>query len=179
METMETMALVDTDVDNRLTQIYEESFPAVAQALSKMGCSFDEAREVFHDALIAWYEKDRAGKIPAHVTTVAYLVGIARHLYLRKFRHAEYRLLDDEFQLTDETQPTTNEKRLLKLLQHSGRTCLDLLQAFYYDKLSAANLVAAFGFGSIRSATVQKFKCLEKVRSIVKQKSLRYEDFFE
>jgi len=36
-----------------------------------------------------------------------------------------------------------------------------------------------FGFSGERSATAQKFKCLEKIRSVVKQKSLSKEDFYE
>jgi hypothetical protein len=36
-----------------------------------------------------------------------------------------------------------------------------------------------FGFSGERSATVQKYKCIEKVRETVKQKALTYEDFLE
>jgi hypothetical protein len=35
------------------------------------------------------------------------------------------------------------------------------------------------GFANEHSASAQKYKCLEKVREIVKQKSLTYEDFVE
>jgi len=54
-----------------------------------------------------------------------------------------------------------------------------LLRAFYYDKLSMSKIANRFGFSSERSATVQKYKCLEKVRDLVKEKSLSYEDFLE
>jgi hypothetical protein len=56
---------------------------------------------------------------------------------------------------------------------------MELLQAFYYDKLPMNTIAGLFGFGGERSATVQKYKCLEKVRDIVKDKSLTYEDFLE
>jgi hypothetical protein len=36
-----------------------------------------------------------------------------------------------------------------------------------------------FGFSGVRSATVQKYKCIEKVRETVKQKALTYEDFLK
>jgi hypothetical protein len=35
----------------------------------------------------------------------------------------------------------------------------------------------AYGYSGVRSATVQKFKCLEKVRETIKQKALTYDDF--
>jgi hypothetical protein len=56
---------------------------------------------------------------------------------------------------------------------------MELLSAFYYEKEDLQKLAQRFGFSGTRSATVQKFKCLEKVRETVKQKSLQYEDFME
>lgn len=167
-----------TDLDERLTQLYEDAFPAVARLVSSMGGSFADAREVFHDAVVAWYEKERAGKIPGHVTPLAYLLGIARHLYLR--RVGDDRGFEDVDELPDlHEQPvlSADEHRLLRLLQLTGQKCLSLLKAFYYDRLPAASIATMFGFGSVRSATVQKFKCLEKTRSIVQEKSLQYDDF--
>ena len=56
---------------------------------------------------------------------------------------------------------------------------MELLSAFYYDKLNMLEVAQKFSFSGERSATVQKHKCLEKVKSVVKQKALQYEDFFE
>ena len=44
-----------------------------------------------------------------------------------------------------------------------------MLQAVYYFKYSMQELAEEFGFRSVRSATVQKYKCLEKVRNEVKK----------
>jgi hypothetical protein len=40
-------------------------------------------------------------------------------------------------------------------------------------------LADLFGYAGERSATVQKYKCIEKVRETVKEQSLAYEDFIE
>jgi len=45
---------------------------------------------------------------------------------------------------------------------------MDLLQAFYYFKTPMREIAEEFGYRSERSATVQKYKCLEKVRDTVK-----------
>lgn len=71
------------------------------------------------------------------------------------------------------------DKRLLKLLTSAGKKCMDLLKSFYYDKLPVNELAESFGYSGPRSVTVQKHKCLEKVRETVKQKSLTYADFME
>ncbi len=54
---------------------------------------------------------------------------------------------------------------------------MDMLQAFYYDKLNMREIAERFNLSGERSATVQKHKCLEKVREKVKEKSMTYEDF--
>jgi hypothetical protein len=56
---------------------------------------------------------------------------------------------------------------------------MDLLRSFYYDHLPLADAAILFGFSGVRSATAQKYKCLEKVRETVKQNALAYEDFVE
>ena len=56
---------------------------------------------------------------------------------------------------------------------------MKLLKGFYYDQLPLTDIATAFGFSGVRSATVQKYKCLEKVRETIKQKALQYEDFME
>ena len=69
------------------------------------------------------------------------------------------------------------ESRLTSLLELTGRKCLQLLRAFYYDSLSLEQIKTAFGFSSAHSASAQKFKCIEKMRNIIQEKSMGYEDF--
>lgn len=45
--------------------------------------------------------------------------------------------------------------------------------------MSMEDLAGRFGYSIVRSATVQKYKCLKKVRDSIKEKSMSYEDFFE
>ena len=43
-----------------------------------------------------------------------------------------------------------------------------LLLGFYYCQQRLAQLANAHGYRSVRSATVQKFKCLERLRELVR-----------
>jgi predicted DNA-binding protein YlxM (UPF0122 family) len=77
----------------------------------------------------------------------------------------------------EQSEPQAQHDRLLHFLERSGKQCMELLTAFYYDKLSMQRIAARFGFSGERSATVQKYKCLEKVRTAVHQKNMQYDDF--
>jgi len=161
------------------TKLYLKAFPSVAKYISRRGGSFDEAKDIFHDALVIFYERSVDGCMDNGINETAYLVGITKNLWLRNFRDkADIAGLDGiDMQAEEDENPSIS--RLLNLLEKAGSKCMQLLKNFYYDKLPLQDIAETFGFSGTRSATVQKYKCLEKVRETVKQKALTYEDFME
>ena len=168
---------MDVTTNNReLEGLYVKAFPAVAHHVAKMGGNIEEAKDIFHDALILYMEKEESVQNPT-----AYLLGIARHLWTRRFNEI-IKMYNPEGTMPadiDEDYQEAAAPGLMRLLKTTGQKCMELLSAFYYEKMDMEKLAERFGFSRSRSATVQKFKCLEKVKETVKQKSLQYEDFME
>lgn len=161
-------------------ELYETAFPSVARFVGKMNGSFDDAKDIFQDALVLFYEKKQQRNFRPAVSDEAYLLGIAKHVWLRKFNRDRKNVSLDEFEAgisLDDQTTTINESKLLQLLESTGKKCLDLLRAFYYEKLTMRNIAQAFNYSSEHSATVQKYKCIEKIRDEIKTKSISYEDF--
>jgi len=162
--------------------LYEQAFPAVARFVSARKGTLDDAFDIFHDALVIFYEKTEARFTPA-ASAEAYVLGIAKHLWLHRFskerRSVSLEDAEKTITLPDDYFPKVNDVRLLRFLESAGKRCLELLHAFYYQKQSMDEIAEAFGFSTGRSATVQKFKCIEKVRHTIQEKSLQYEDFLE
>ncbi len=171
---------------------YERLFPLVARFVAKRGGTLDEAKDVFHDALLVYYEHVRHRKLELQQNESAYIYGVARHLWTKRYwenqRHASLDQLMDAFEDKEESHGDwmgfEPEKatgavtdRIARVLQAAGQKCMQLLTAFYYERLDMQELAQRFGFSGTRSATVQKFKCLQKVKQVVKDKSLQYEDF--
>lgn len=168
-----------TNRKQALTELYKKAFPVVARHVSKMGGSFDEAKDVFHDALINWYEKGCEGTLAAK-NDVAYIVGTAKYLWLKKYReNTRITALDNTDVADEDAYCETSSGRLLNFLEKAGKKCMDLLTGFYYDSLAPADIAEKFGYSGVRSATVQKYKCLEKVRESIKQKALTYDDLVD
>ena len=170
--------------ENTFEELYEQAFPLVAKFVSKSNGSYQEAKDIFHDALVIFYEKQVADTIRIQVPAEIYLLGIAKHLWFRKFKQDREQVslsqLEQEISIPEDYFEENKEhNRLLALLKISGRKCLQLLQAIYYDQLGLPDVAIIFGYQTVRSATVQKYKCLEKVRDKVKEKSIRYEDLLE
>lgn len=179
-----TMEIEDVAAERKILfmQLYQQAFPLVAKYVHTMGGTFEEAKDVFQDALVIYYEKLATSSVTLKYSERSYLVGIAKHLWAKKNKlNNRYTSLPDSLQslAMEESAGQSSAEKLLELLHNSGQKCMELLRAFYYDKLPMHKIASRFKFSSERSATVQKYKCLEKVRDIVKEKSLTYEDFLE
>lgn len=162
-------------------KLYEEAFPAAAQFIKKMGGNLDDAKDIFQDTLIIYYEKTRHQDWVMPENEKAYLLGIGRHLWYQKHRKDEKRnqsVLLENIASNEENAPGVSQ-RVFDLIAKAGKKCLELLQSFYFEKKKMTEIAEHFRFSGERSATAQKYKCLEKVRTEIKRRSLNQEDFYE
>src|SRR5690554_3038260 len=88
---------VDADDFRRL---YETAFPAVARFVSRHGGRLDDAQDIFHDAVIIYYEKSREDSFQITSGETAYLLGIAKHRWIRKYAKDRGTVALDSFEKT-------------------------------------------------------------------------------
>jgi len=159
--------------------LYKKAFPVVARYVARMGGSLEEAQDIFQDTLVIYYEKVASAQSESIVNEKAYLLGIAKRLWLQHYKAGlkNQPLNDFDIEVVPDQQPATN--KLLHYLETTGKKCMELLKAYYYDYLPVGDVATLFGYSGPHSATVAKYKCLEKVRETVKQNSLNYADFIE
>jgi len=165
-----------------MEELYESSFTGVARFVSKMGGTLEDAKDVFHDALVVYFEKQEQDTLEINISAEAYVLGIARHLWTRKFNRQKRNVrLDEQEQRIQihEDHDHVSTLRLLRLLETAGKKCLDLLHAFYFEQSSLLQIRKMFGFTSEHSASVQKYKCIEKLRDTLHSKHLSHESFLE
>jgi RNA polymerase sigma factor (sigma-70 family) len=176
-------AITHDERDKLFEALYITAFPVVARFVRKMNGSLDDASDLFQDALVIYYEKITDPDFSTYMSAEAYILGITKHLWVRKYKHDRKKVSlnigESSISIPNDYDPEVDTMQLLKLLATTGRKCMELLQAFYYEKISMKTLARNFGFGSERSATVQKYKCIEKIRDTIKEKSISYEDFIE
>ncbi len=154
--------------------LYKKVFPSVARFVARKGGDLALAEDIFQDAMILYFEKVVSDQIGEQHNPPAYILGISRNLFFQHCKKNKPSLdLESlgEFTITpvEDASPLPDRHRLLDYLTTAGKKCLDLLQAFYYFKSPMKEIAKEFGYRSERSATVQKYKCLEKVRETVKQ----------
>jgi DNA-directed RNA polymerase specialized sigma24 family protein len=164
-------------------QLYLTAFPKVARMVKTKGGNLSDAQDIFQDALVIFHEKTMQDKLDIKVSAEAYLLGISKHLWNRQFSRqlpqVSLSSIDQQIQIpADYFQPQLKRFRLWRFIEKAGEKCLKLLRAFYYQNLTMQEIADEFSYSSVRSATVQKYKCMEKVRTAVKEKKLSYEESF-
>jgi len=159
------------------TQLYLQVFPKVAKYIKNQQGDFKQAQDVFQEALLVYYEKVIIDGYQPESNHKAYIFGIVKNMWLKNQQRAMKTEPLSDLEISETSQQKPISEKLLTFLQKSGEKCMNLLQSFYYEKLSMQEISSRFGFKSERSATVQKYKCLQKVKYHVKQKSLTYADF--
>ncbi len=160
-----------------IAEWYVEIFPLFATYVQRNGGELEEAKEIFQEAIVLYYEKLTFTDFRPEKTDKAYLFGIAKNRWLRYCSERTHYEHLGRFDIEEKKEEKPDTMKLLRYLKQTGEKCLNILQAFYFEKLTMTQLADRFGYSSERSATVQKYKCLEKVRDQIKSKSLSYEDF--
>ena len=153
-----------------LTLLYRQAFPPVR----RQGGSAQDAQDVFQDALVVFYEQAAGGTLELTVATGTYLVGIARHRWqheLRRRARLPHEMLPDDAEALATAEPEAAAEpafAVLDYVERLGAKCKAMLLDFYYFQQPLTQIAAANGYRSVRSATVQKFKCLERLRASVR-----------
>lgn len=157
-----------------LTRLYRRTFPLVERLVRRQGGSAQDAQDVFQDALIVLYEKAVADTLTLTAAPSTYLVAVSRNLWRRELQrrgqHPTDALTEAHLDALPEDESPTPETTasVLDFVARLGERCRSILIGFYYHRQPLEQIAAEHQYGSVRSATVQKFKCLERLRTAVR-----------
>lgn len=167
-------------IDVFYTEHYDQFFLQTARFVSKRGGTLEDAKDIFHDALVVLYEKIRQSDFELRISEEAYMMGTVKNLWsARVKKELNKETISADTDTTNSASSLIDIPHLYSLVVSAGKKCLDLLSDFYISQKSLKEVTTAFGFRSAHSASVQKYKCIEKIRETLKQKSLHYADFLE
>ncbi len=159
--------------EQTLTQLYQRTFPAVRRYVQRHGGTAGDAQDIFHDALVVFYEKLVADQLTLTAAPGTYLVAVCRNLWRqeleRRQRIPHTDLAEEHAQVAEEAAfaPEPLADSVLAYVEQLGERCRSILLAFYYFQQPLADIAHTHQYRSVRSATVQKFKCLERLRGAV------------
>ncbi len=157
-----------------LKKIYT-NFPTIQRMITQKGGSQDEAKDIFQESVVILFNKVVDGDFRLTSTINTYLYSVSHNLWMKRIRDVkskETNLVEniDHREELEEVEMHLEQERKFSLIEkaiHSiGKKCLEILQKYYYQQMSMKEIASSMGYNSDKIAKNQKYKCLEKARSI-------------
>jgi len=162
-------------------------FPKVEKYICINSGSKEEALDIFQDALIILYRHIAAhsGKVleVKDKTTFSldgFLINTCKLLWSNELRKKKVRTGDEtglekllfEDEIQQQIEKENKFKTIESVLQKLGEKCKTILESFYFKSLSMDSIAKKFGYKTVESAKVQKYKCLESARKLALESTL-------
>ena len=155
--------------------IYKDNFNIVRSFIIQNNGSYDEARDIFQEAMIALYEKAQSETFVLTCKINTYVYSICRRLWLKRLQQIG-RYSPQVFGM-EETVPVEEDIELHekqnaefaimeRAMNSLGEPCKSLLEGYYIKKQDMQALAKEFGYTNADNAKNQKYKCLMRLKKL-------------
>ncbi|MEA5404391.1 sigma-70 family RNA polymerase sigma factor [Arcicella sp. DC2W] len=170
-----------TEINNVTVFLYRFFKPIIASHIFKQGGNYDDAKDIFQEVIIIFFRQVRHLKFEAKSLKEmeGYFIQIANNKWLKKKEADGRRFRREQEYLTQKnvyTQELTssaileNEEEnssLPNILERLGEPCRSILMAYYGEELSIKDIALRFNLGNPDAVKVRKFRCLEKLKTLL------------
>lgn len=149
------------------------NFPKIKKMILSKGGSDDEAKDIFQESVIIFY--NNVLKVDFMLTSAisTYLYSVSYNLWLKRIRDVKNKeaeltstpeMMDELPEIEDFLEQEAKFTIVEKVLKMMGDKCMSILKQYYYKRLSMKEIAVEMGYSSDKIAKNQKYKCLEKAR---------------
>lgn len=164
--------LIRTNRSEALAKLYQEfRVEYISWAMKIFGCTREEAKDSYQNAIVILYENIVAGKLTElNSTAKTYLFAIGKNKLRELKRHEQTQEpldvnVDLPVEETEVLDPVAVNLAVASL-EKLGEPCKALLQEFYYHKSTMVHIMEKLGYKNEDTAKTQKYKCLLRLRKI-------------
>jgi len=155
--------------------IYKDNFSMVQALILNNSGSYDDARDIFQEAMVTLYEKAKSESFVLTCQVKTYIYSVCRRLWLKKLQQAgkfvtQAESLEETVLVEDDLE--VHEKRnaefaiMERALSSLGEPCKSLIEAYYIHKKGMTEIADEFGYTNADNAKNQKYKCLMRLKKL-------------
>ena len=155
--------------EKALEFLYQKYYRMMTKLVITNSGTEDEARDVYQDALIVFWQKATSGNLVLTSKMSTYIYSICQNLW-RKELDRKKRLSSEEkdTSVSMDTDSSEREKILAKCIDQLGETCKKVLMFYYFEEMSMQDIADKLGFANTDTAKTKKYKCKKKLDELVK-----------
>lgn len=169
----EQIRLLQSGDESVLQLIYRQYYQAIVHLVMNNNGSLQEAKDVYQETLIIFYEKVKEGNFELNCKLKTYLYSISRNLWLKQLQHKKRftnSISDSEEYLEipwEEASKKENQYQAMHTaLESLGEPCRSILTDFYMHSQSMEEITEKFGYTNADNAKNQKYKCLKRLKKV-------------
>jgi RNA polymerase sigma factor (sigma-70 family) len=155
--------------EKALEFIYKKYYRMMTKLVITNSGTEDEARDVYQDALVVFWQKARSGNLVLTSKISTYVYSICQNLW-RKELDRKKRLTNEEKDSAEslDLDGPEREKIIARCMEQLGETCRKVLMYYYFDEMSMQEIADKLGFANTDTAKTKKYKCKQKLDELVK-----------
>ncbi len=155
--------------EKALEFLYQKYYRMMTKLVITNSGTEEEARDVYQDALIVFWQKATSGNLVLTSKMSTYIYSICQNLW-RKELDRKKRLSNEEKDtaVTLDTDSAEREIILAKCIDQLGETCKKVLMFYYFEEMSMQDIADKLGFANTDTAKTKKYKCKKKLDELVK-----------
>lgn len=157
--------------DRSLNIIYRQHYQMVVNMVMNNGGNLQEAKDVYQEALIVFYEKVKEEDFELNCLIKTFLYSVSRRLWLKQLqRKVKFSgtLVDTEDFIELESEDIIEKEDQYSAMHFAleglGEPCKSILKDFYLKNSSMEEITEKFGYTNADNAKNQKYKCLKRLK---------------
>jgi RNA polymerase sigma factor (sigma-70 family) len=161
-----------------LRKVYKEHYPLIKKMVLANNGDEDDARDIYQEAFIVFYENMRLEDFVLTCSIGTYLYSVARNLWYKKLRsygkgntriteENENEFADVDDSLNFHSQMEKNILHIEVALENLGEPCKTILTDYYFRKLSMQDIAEKMNYTNADNAKNQKYKCFNRLKKRV------------
>jgi RNA polymerase sigma factor (sigma-70 family) len=158
-----------------LRELYKTNYPMIVNLICSNSGTEQEAKDIYQEAVIAFYEKLQEPDFTLTCRIKTYLYAVCRRLWLKRlagkkrFRGSIPELetfAGIETEIEDIEEKEIKFNKMNAALQGLGEPCKSIIEEFYIKDQSMEAISAKFGYTNADNAKNQKYKCLQRLKKL-------------
>ncbi len=163
------------DDERALAYLYKLYYPMIAHFILNNSGTEDEAKDIYQEGVIVFYEKIKGNTLDLHCQIKTYLYSVCRRLWLKRLTEKGRFVMnvdesEDYLPVEEDTAHHEEQEKQFGVMGESleqlGEPCRSLLEDFYIKTQNMQVITEKYGYTNSDTAKNQKYKCLQRLKKL-------------
>ena len=156
--------------EQALEFLYRKYYRMMLRLVVKNSGSEEEAKDVFQDALIVFWEKAHQPGFVLTSRISTFLYSVCQNLWRKELDRKSRLVREPQTEMAADFDPDRKERAQIvnHCIAQLGDTCQKILMYYYFDRLTMTDIAQKLGLSNADTAKSKKYKCKQELDKLIK-----------